>query len=346
MLKASLLRATENSLLRRYIQQLESTVGGERFHELIGESEGMVRLKDQLLWVANSQLSVLLTGESGSGKEVVAQALHAYSDRVDQPFVAVNCAALPATLLESELFGHVKGAFTDAKEDRKGLFVQADGGTLFLDEIGELPLEMQPKLLRAIEEKTIRPVGGSAVQPFDVRLVTATNRDLPGEVEARRFREDLYYRINVMELAIPPLRSRGLDVLLLANHFLQHFSKQAGKPAIGLDEAVAQKLLAYDWPGNVRELRNTMERAVVLARQERITVQDLPQRLVDHESSRLVFGESDSQPLASLGEVEDQYIRYVLRHTRGNKTEAARILGLDRKTLYRKLKEPPEEADA
>jgi two-component system response regulator HydG len=342
LLKASLARATENSSLRRYIRRLESSVADERFDGLVGNSEVMRRLKDQLQRVADSSVTVLLSGESGTGKEIVARSLHELSQRSDKPFVAVNCAALPDTLLESELFGHVKGAFTDAREDREGLFVQADGGTLFLDEIGEMPLEMQPKLLRAIEEKSVRPLGGTGATTFDVRLVTATNRDLEAEVEARRFREDLYYRINVLEIAIPPLRSRGMDVLLLANHFLQHFSRMAGKSISGFDESVAGKLLAYDWPGNVRELRNTMERAVVLAQHERITTEELPQRIVRFQSRQLVLAEADNQPLAPLDQVERQYIRYVLQQTAGNRTEAARILGLDRKTLYRKLKD--EEA--
>ncbi|MDG1808759.1 MAG: sigma-54 dependent transcriptional regulator [Pirellulaceae bacterium] len=346
LLKVSLARATENSLLRRYVRELEEAAGDDAFHELIGQSEGMQQLKDQLLRIADSNVSVLLTGESGSGKEVVAQSLHAYGHRSKQPFIAVNCAALPDSLLESELFGHVKGAFTDAREDREGLFLQADGGTLFLDEIGEMPLEMQPKLLRALEEKKIRPVGGSETYSFDVRLVTATNRDLLSEVEAKRFREDLYYRINVLEISIPPLRTRGTDVLLLASFFLDLFARQANKEIVGLEDPAAKRLLAYNWPGNVRELRNTIERAVVLARQDQITTAELPDRILNHQQSKLVLGETDNQPLLPLSEVEMQYIRYALHHTNGNKTEAAKILGLDRKTLYRKLKEeenPHEE---
>lgn len=339
LLKVSLKRATENSMLRRYVRHLEASADQGNFHELIGQSDGMQRLKDQLQRVADSNVSVLLTGESGSGKEVVAQSLHAYGERSSKPFIAVNCAALPDNLLESELFGHVKGAFTDAKEDRQGLFLQADGGTLFLDEIGEMPIEMQPKLLRALEEKQIRPIGGTETHSFDVRLVTATNRDLLAEVEAKRFREDLYYRINVLEISIPPLRTRGMDVLLLASYFLDQFAGQAKKEIAGLAEAVAKRLLAYDWPGNVRELRNTIERAVVLARQDQITLDELPERILNHERGKLVLGETDNQPLLPLAEVERQYIRYTLQHTNGNKTEAAKILGLDRKTLYRKLKE-------
>ncbi len=339
LIKASLSRATENSRLKRQIRLLESQAPLDRFGELIGESEVIVRLKDQLARVVDSSASVLLTGESGSGKEVAARALHSKGDRANKPFVAINCAALPESLLESELFGHVKGAFTDARENRQGLFMQANGGTLFLDEIGEMPLEMQPKLLRAIEQKTVRPIGGKSEQPFDVRLITATNRDLEELIETKRFREDLYYRINVLEITIPPLRTRGMDVLRLANHFLKYFARQANKAIDRFDEAVASKLLAYDWPGNVRELRNVIERAVVLSRHNEITLDAIPQKIVDYKSNLLILSDQDNQPLAPLDEIQRRYIRYVLDRTSGNKTETAKILGLDRKTLYRKLKE-------
>ena len=338
VLKASLHRATENAQLKRQIQSLKVQTTRMPFGDLIGECEVMTRLKDQLLRVVDSSASVLLTGESGAGKEVVARSLHSQSERADQPFVAVNCAALPESLLESELFGHKKGAFTDAKNAREGLFLQANGGTLFLDEIGELPMEMQPKLLRAIEQQTVRPVGGTEEQPFDVRLVTATNRDLEERIETGQFREDLYYRINVLEIFVPPLRVRGNDILLLASHFLTVFSQRNEKTITSIDEATAKKLLAYDWPGNVRELRNVMERAVVLSQSEKLTSDSLPEKITSHGSDRLVIAEQDSQPLAPLSEIEDRYIRYVLEKVSGNKTEAAKILGLDRKTLYRKLK--------
>jgi DNA-binding NtrC family response regulator len=206
-----------------------------------------------------------------------------------------------------------------------------------------MPLEMQPKLLRAIEQKTVRPVGGRKEYPFDVRLITATNRDLQEEIEARRFREDLFYRINVLEISIPPLRTRGMDVILLANQFLKQFAQQAGKSITGFDEAAAQKLLQYDWPGNVRELRNVVERAVVLSRQSEISVDVLPEKVINHKSTQLVIGDQDNQPLASLDAIVQRYIRYVLERTGGNKTEAAKILGLDRKTLYRKLKESDDD---
>ncbi|MCH2177546.1 MAG: sigma-54 dependent transcriptional regulator [Mariniblastus sp.] len=339
LLRASLVRATEHSRLKQQIRSLKAHTGLNQFDQLIGDSEVIRKLKDQLSRVVNSSASVLLTGESGSGKEVAARALHSQSERNDKPFVAVNCAALPESLIESELFGHVKGAFTDARQDRDGLFLQADGGTLFLDEIGELPIEMQPKLLRCLEQKTVRPVGGKTEQPFDVRLITATNRDLENEVEAKRFREDLYYRINVLEIAIPSLRTRGTDVLILAKHFLDQFAAQTGRPLRQFDENATRKLLAYDWPGNVRELRNVVERGEVLSRSEQITIDELPDKIANYQSTQLVIGDQDNQPLASLDIIEHRYIQYVLRQTGGNKTEAAKILGLDRKTLYRKLKE-------
>jgi two-component system response regulator HydG len=296
-------------------------------------------LKDQLSRIVDSSATVLLTGESGSGKEVVARALHHQSSRGNQPFVAVNCAALPENLLESELFGHVKGAFTDARDDRSGLFLEANGGTLFLDEIGEMPIEIQPKLLRALEQKTVRPVGGKSERPFDVHLIAATNCDLEAAIEERRFREDLYYRINVLEVSAPPLRTRGTDVLLLARHFLNQFGLSAGKSNLQFDDQVLQKLLAYDWPGNVRELRNVVERAVILARHDPITVEVLPRKITEFKPSQLVIDGNENQPLDSLEAIQQRYIRYVLNRTGGNKTEAAKILGLDRKTLYRKLKD-------
>jgi two-component system response regulator HydG len=339
LLKASLVRAVENSQLRRRVRLLESQSQSGSFPELIGQSEVMMRLKDQLSRMIDSSAAILLTGESGSGKEVVARALHQKSTRAQQPFVAVNCAALPESLLESELFGHVKGAFTDAKDDREGLFLQADGGTLFLDEIGEMPIDVQPKLLRALEQKTVRPVGGESERPFDVQLIAATNRDLESAIENKTFREDLYYRINVLEIFAPPLRTRGNDVLLLADHFLNEFSQAAGKQITGFEDSVLQKLLKYDWPGNVRELRNVVERAVVMAQHEKIKPDVLPKKIAEHKPTQLVIDEGDNQPLASLETIEDRYIRFVLERTGGNKTEAAKILGLDRKTLYRKLKE-------
>jgi two-component system response regulator HydG len=253
------------------------------------------------------------------------------------PFVAINCAAVPASLLESELFGHMKGAFTDAKNTRKGLLEQAQGGTLLLDEIGEMPLEMQPKLLRVLQERQVRPVGGNTVIPVDCRIVAATNRDLESEVEEQRFREDLYYRLNVVQIHIPPLRARGNDVLVLAQHFVKKFAERMGKGVAGISSEAAKKLVEYDWPGNVRQLENSMERAVTLTRFEQITVEDLPERISRYEGSRVTLGDVDSEHMLTLEQLEKRYIERVLKAAQGNKTQAAKLLGVDRRTLYRKL---------
>jgi two-component system response regulator HydG len=279
---------------------------------------------------------VLITGESGTGKEVVARALHRQSRR-EGAFVAINCAAMPEALLESELFGHVRGAFTDARDSRPGLFVQARRGTLFLDEIGDMPVGLQPKLLRVLQERTVRPVGGASEVPVDVRILAATNRDLESAIEEKRFREDLYFRINVIQIPLPPLRARAPDILPLAQHFIGRFTPRAGKTVTGISPPAAAKLLAYTWPGNVRELSNCVERAVTLARFEQISVEDLPEKIRDHHASQLVLGGDDPTELLSMEEVERRYILRVLDAVGGNKTAAARILGFERKTLYRKL---------
>jgi DNA-binding NtrC family response regulator len=280
---------------------------------------------------------VLITGESGTGKELVARALHQRGTRSRAPFVAINCAAVPEALLESELFGHAKGAFTDARSDRIGLFAQAEGGTLFLDEIGELPLGLQPKLLRALQERTVRPLGGNSEVAFDARIVAATNRDLETEVAEGRFREDLFYRIHVLEIATPPLRICGNDVLTLAHRFMEQFALAQGKPITGLMPATAEKLLAYPWPGNVRELQNTIERAVTLCRHSHLMVDDLPAKVRDHEQSRLVLT-MDPSDMVPMEEIERRYVTHVYEVCNGNKSLAAKVLGWSRKTLYRKLR--------
>lgn len=305
--------------------------------DLIGSSAAMRKLTETIERIGPSESSVLLTGESGTGKELVARALHQCSKNSGGPFIAINCAGMPETLLESELFGHAKGAFTDARTARKGLFVEASGGTLFLDEIGEMPLAIQPKLLRALEERCVRPVGGNTEVAFDARIIAATNVDLESAVSERRFREDLYYRINVVHLELPPLRERGTDVLLLAQHFLERFAERAEKKMVGLSGAVAERLLAYRWPGNVRELRNCVERAVALARFDQLTIEDLPERIRTYQAGDLVIVADDSEKLPTLGEVEARYVRWVMETVGGNRTRAARILGLDRSTLWRKL---------
>ena len=340
LLVISLERAIRHHRLHQQIRRLEDVVESARgYGELVGESPAMQKLYDQLERIRDTDASILITGESGTGKELVARSIHHHGPRRDCPFVTINCGALPEALIESELFGHAKGAFTDAKTGRRGLFAEADGGTLFLDEIGELTLPMQVKLLRALEERRARPVGSNQDFHFDVHLVSATNRDLETAIEEGRFREDLYYRINVIQLELPPLRARGTDILLLAEQFLKQFAQRSGKPIQGIAENAAAKLLSYDWPGNVRELRNVIERAVALARFDTITIEDLPEKIVQFRDDRLEIVGTDPSELISLEEVERRYIQFVLKAVGENKSLAARILGLDRTTLYRKLRQ-------
>ncbi|HRX85883.1 MAG TPA: sigma-54 dependent transcriptional regulator [Phycisphaerae bacterium] len=331
-------RAARHHELQEQVRTLSAAVErSQRFETLLGASPAMQRLFDELARVAALDTQVLITGENGTGKELAARALHARSPRAHGPFIAVNCAALPHNLLESELFGHVRGAFTDARSARSGLFAEAAGGTLLLDEIGDFPLELQPKLLRVLEQRTLRPVGADREVPFDVRVIAATNRDLQTAIEERRFREDLFFRINVIQIELPPLRARGTDVLLLAQHFVDHFADRLHKPVTGISQPVAERLLAYAWPGNVRELRNAVERAVALTQREKLVVEDLPERIRAYRSAELSLGGENPGELATMEEVERRYIRHVLNAAAGNKTVAARILGFDRKTLYRKL---------
>src|SRR5207237_1427511 len=294
----------------------------------VGSSPSSRELKGLIDQVAENDATILITGESGTGKELVAKAIHDRSVRKDQPFVAVNCAAMPAPLLESELFGHVRGAFTDAKRSRAGLFVQAGAGTIFLDEIGEMPIEMQVKLLRVLQERKVRPVGGDEEVPFEARVVTATNRDLETEVEDKRFREDLFYRINVVAIPVPPLRARAGDILLLAQYFLKRIAGRTAKPVQGISGPAARLLMDYDWPGNVRELENCMERAVALCRLDEITVDDLPVKVQEHPSSKIVITTESPGELITLDEMERRYVRQVLNAVGGNQTHAARILGI------------------
>jgi two-component system response regulator AtoC len=342
MLRLTVQRAAKHRSLEREVKRLRqeaAEVSAARYGQILGASPVMKRVYELLDRVAETDASVLITGESGTGKEVVARALHHRSKRSAEPFVPVNCAAVPEALLESELFGHVKGAFTDARAARPGLFVKANGGTLFLDEIGELPLALQPKLLRALQERVVRPVGSDTEVAFDVRLITATNRDLETAVEERRFREDLFYRINVIHVALPPLRARGSDVLLLAQHFVEHHAKVFAKAVTGIATPAAEKLVAYSWPGNVRELQNCLERAVALTRFDQISVDDLPEKIRDYKRSQLVLAGDDPGDLVPMAEIERRYILRVLEAVGGSKTIAAQTLGMDRKTLYRKLEQ-------
>ncbi len=336
--------------LKERVRRLELVVADTgHFGELVGQSPKMRELYTLLRKISDSDAPVLISGASGTGKELVAHALHAQSARAHGPFVAVNCAAMPEALLESELFGHAKGAFTDAKTAKTGLFASANGGTIFLDEIGELPLGLQPKLLRALQERTVRPVGGNVEIAFDARVVTATNRDLETMVEEGRFREDLYFRINVLTVELPPLRARGGDVLLLAQHFLDRIAARAKKSVVGFSPEAAQKLMAYAWPGNVRELQNCLERAVALASFDKISVSDLPDKVRAFRSTQLVLSNDDPTAILTLDELEHHYVRRILEGVAGNKSAAARLLGIERKTLSRMLdrwndsERPPKE---
>jgi two-component system, NtrC family, response regulator AtoC len=330
-------RALEHARLDREVRRLRQEVQNrDNLEGLLGASVAMRTLLQRVTKAIETDANVLVTGESGTGKELVARALHTRGARRSGPFVAVDCASIPAPVLESELFGHVRGAFTDARSDRTGLFVRANGGTLFLDEIGEMPLELQSKLLRALQQRKVRPLGSNDEIPFDARLIAATNRDLEDSATNGRFRRDLYYRINVVHIDMPPLRARGNDVLLLAQHFLTRAASRSGKRIDGLVRSAAEKLLAYDWPGNVRELENCIESAVALAEHDKITVADLSARIRNHHPSVLVVG-TDPKDLVTLDEMERRYIRQVMAAVGGNKTQAAKILDVERRTLYRKL---------
>lgn len=338
-----LVRVTERALreaaLRQEVNRLRREVHKEySFHQILGKSKPMREVFDLIRRVADSPTNLLITGESGTGKELVAKAIHYNSARRDAPFVPVNCAAIPEALLESELFGHMKGSFTDAKADKRGLFEEAQGGTLLLDEISELPLILQAKLLRAVQEREIRRVGATRPTAVDVRIIAATNLALAEEVKEKRFREDLYYRLNVIELRIPPLRERREDILLLVDAFLHKLADTAHKAVRGISESALLLLLDYAWPGNVRELENVIERAVTLARGEKIVPEDLPPVVQGARGERRVIDEAEERTLP-LHEMEKEYILRILEKTGGNKYQAAQVLGIDRKTLYRKLAE-------
>jgi DNA-binding NtrC family response regulator len=328
----------EPRLLRGEVARLRAEVARPyRLDNIIGKSAAMQEVFDLIQRLGQSAVSVLVTGESGTGKELVARAIHFGSPRKARAFVAVNCAAIPDTLLESELFGYKKGAFTDAKSDRAGMFVEADGGTLFFDEIAELSPALQAKLLRVIQEHEVRPLGASRSETVDVRIVAATNRDLEPRLRDGSFREDLFYRLNVIQVALPPLRDRGPDILLLADHFLAAAAARARKATRSFSQAAVEIMLAYPWPGNVRELENVVERAVALTEAGVIDAGDLPPQVRARRADDLLQG-AMARGL-SLADVEREYIARVLAAEGGNKTRAAQRLGLDRKTLYRKLEE-------
>ena len=342
-------RGVQLARLTDEVQRLRRAVAPTGFGQLIGDSPRMAELYALLGKIAAASAPVLITGESGTGKELVARAIHASGERGNGPFVAVNCAAMPAQLLESELFGHEKGAFTDARVAKPGLFVAAKDGTIFLDEVGELPLEVQPKLLRALQEHAVRPVGATGEVAFDARLICATNRNLETMVESHAFREDLFFRINVLSVELPPLRTRGGDVLVLASHFLDRIAARARKRVVGFSPEAAQKLIAYAWPGNVRELENCIERAVALASFDQVTVSDLPEKVRSFRATQIVLSSEDPSTFVTLEELERRYVARVLEGVNSNKAAASRVLGIERKTLYRMLErwgERPHAEDA
>src|SRR5689334_858322 len=332
-------RALEQKKLQEELRRLRTEVQARaRFQNIIGRSLAMQRVLETVAQVSDLPANILIEGESGTGKELIARAIHAHSSRASGPFIAVNCAAIPETLLESELFGYVRGAFTDARKDRSGLFREANGGMIFLDEISELPLTLQSKLLRVLEDKEVRPLGANQAEKVDTRVLSASNRNLEDLVRTDKFRQDLYYRLNVIRIELPPLRHRGDDLPLLVQHFVEKFAAGAKRHVDGIEPEALAVLKNYDWPGNIRELEHTIERAVLLGKESRIALEDLPSNVVADGHSSVVLAQALTKQL-TLRDLEREYVAKVLDATNGNKTEAAKILGVDRTTLYRKLEE-------
>jgi two-component system, NtrC family, response regulator HydG len=327
-LSAAVRRALDKLNRRRTSRDVETTVD---HYGLNGDSPVMIEVYKNIAKASGSSATALITGESGTGKELVARAIHYNGPRASAPFVPVNCGGIPEALLESELFGYVKGAFTGANETRAGFFQTAEGGTIFLDEISETSLTMQVKLLRVLQEKEVYMVGANKPQFVNVRILAATNKNLPSSVEKGQFREDLYFRLNVLTITLPPLRERGSDILILANYFLQKYSEKAGREGMTFSDSALNSLTRYDWPGNVRELQNIMQRLVVMVEGNTIDVTDLP-TLMRYSAPR------DAGLDRSLADVEAEHIKNVLTSVKGNKSHAAKILGIDRKTLREKLK--------
>ncbi len=337
-------RVLANRRLRTEVKRFRDALKRESFHGMEGSSRPMRVLFDRIAQVARADGAVLVSGESGTGKDLVAHAIHAESTRAEKPFLAVNCAGVPADLLESEFFGHAEGAFSGAERERPGLFREADGGTLFLDEIGEMPVALQAKLLRALQDGRIRPVGADREHQVDVRLIAATNQDLPTLVDNGDFREDLYYRLEAFQLVIPPIRDRGVDLELLAMSFLARFAAARQRPATRLSEQALKAVRQYAWPGNVRELKNAMERAVTFCEEEVIGIEHLPERVRRGSRKERQSPEGDlpsqlleGDMLPSLDEFRRRYVRFVLERVDGNKRRAAALLGVGRRTLYRWL---------
>jgi DNA-binding NtrC family response regulator len=331
-------KALENRFLKKEVVRLKKEVESRyHFHQLVGKSPAMLKVYDLIERISDSAGNVLITGESGTGKELVAKAIHYNGFRKEGPFVAVNCAAIPETLLESELFGYKKGAFTDAKVDKKGLLFEAHEGALFLDEITEMPYTLQAKLLRVIEEREVRPLGDTHSYPMDIRVISCSNKDIRELIRQGHFREDLYYRLKVIDIELPPLRKRRDDIPLLVQHFISQYSRELKKTVSGISEEVLKIFLNHFWPGNVRELENVIQRAMTLCRNEWILPEDLPSSMVQEKEENLI--EKSLEGRCTIDQLEKEYIRKVMIEVGGNKSKAAGILGLDRKTLYRKLEE-------
>lgn len=350
VLAASVNKAYEYAQLQHRVQALAAKVEALKgFDTIIGESSLMQELFETIQSISGVDSTVLIQGESGTGKELVARCIHRLSSRSQKPFVSLNCSAIPASLIESELFGHLKGAFTDAVENREGYFSRANKGILFLDEIGDMPLDLQAKLLHVIENKKFRPIGASREQSSDVRLIAATNRDLHKLVEEKQFRLDLYHRLNVIPIDVPPLRQRGNDIILLANHYYKYFIDLHQRKCPELSEEIHQYLMEYSWPGNVRELKNIIERLIVLSHPEQLNLRCLPQDLMNVEpvthTPTVLLPHPNPTDILPLDIVEQKYIESVLKVLKGNRSLAARVLGLDRKTLYRKLHRKTESDD-
>jgi DNA-binding NtrC family response regulator len=333
----TLRRALSDTVLRRELAQLRRQSGEGVRARIVGRAPSMERLFDLVERVAPTRATVLISGETGTGKELVARAIHELSDRARRPFVPVNCSAVPEGLLESELFGHMKGSFTGAVANRRGLFEEAAGGTLFLDEISTMPASTQVKLLRVLQDRKLQRIGGGQPIAVDFRLLAATNVDLAADVRSGRFRDDLFYRLNVFPIRVPPLRERRSDIPLLANHFRLRFAQENGVPVPDIPPATMKRLMEYDWPGNVRELENYVERAVIMYSGARGIPFEPPAGLAERPEQRLIDeGREDAWTLQRL---EREYILDVLQHTGGHRGRAAGILGIDRRTLYRKLRE-------
>lgn len=320
----------ENKYLREQVDQEYN------FNHIIGESSAMKKVYKMVERVSQATSNVLVTGVSGTGKELVARAIHSNSDRSKKPFLAINCGAIPENLVESELFGHKKGAFTGATEDKEGVFVAAHGGTVFLDEVAEIPLNLQVNLLRVLQEREVKPVGSNKMLSFDTRIISATNKNLEEEVEKGNFRDDLYYRLNVVELALPPLEDRREDIPLLSHHFLQKYNKELKQNLKGITSEAMSAMMAYKWKGQVRELENVIERAVLLSDGDYLSLEDLPGTIRSVSGSDQY--QMDSDKLDEAVQIfEKHHIQSMLKRTEGNKSEAARLLGIDPSTLYRKM---------